>query len=490
MTAALMFQGTGSDVGKSVLVAGICRALTNKGYAVRPFKPQNMSNNAAVTPDGGEIGRAQALQALACRTESSVHMNPVLLKPQGGVSQVIVQGQVIGEGGMSYFRSEKGTLLNKVLESYDILKKESDFIIVEGAGSPAEVNLRKGDIANMGFATRVDIPTLLIGDINRGGVIASLVGTHNLLPSNEQKLIKGYIINKFRGDISLFDNAHDIIKGHTGWSSFGVLPFLECVGKLPAEDGVALDHGQERGSKERIRIAVPRLAHIANFDDFDPLQAEEDVYIDFIQPGSPLPLDVDLIIIPGSKATISDLLFLREQGWDIDLKAYARRGGQIVGICGGYQMLGQSISDPEGIEGYEGHYEGLGLLQITTTLSPEKTVKLSSVTDHLFRTQTSGYEIHLGVTEPVTEHLTPWQTVDNRVLGYASKTDPIRGTYLHGMFSEDEFRAKFLKEFRGNETSSVNYRQSLDNSLNELAEEIETYLDMDAMIELAKGTAL
>lgn len=487
MTAALMFQGTGSDVGKSILVAGICRALTNKGYTVRPFKPQNMSNNAAVTPDGGEIGRAQALQALACRTETSVHMNPVLLKPQGGVSQVIVQGQVLGEGGMSYFRSEKKKLLGKVLESYDILKKEADFVIVEGAGSPAEVNLRKGDIANMGFATEVDIPTLLIGDINRGGVIASLVGTYNLLPLEEQNLIKGYIINKFRGDISLFDNAHAIIKDHTRWANFGVLPFLECVGRLPAEDGVALDQTRAEGSKEQVRIAIPRLAHIANFDDFDPLQAEPDVHVDFIQPGTPLPLDVDLIILPGSKATISDLHFFRQQEWDIDLKAFARKGGQIVGVCGGYQMLGQSISDPDGIEGHQGCFEGLGLLPITTMLSPEKTVKLSAVTDHLYKTQTSGYEIHLGVTEPEADHLVPWQTVDNRALGYASATDPVKGTYLHGMFSDDGFRASFLKELRKGDASSVNYTQMIENSLNELAAEFERYLDIDAMIELAKG---
>ncbi|MDG1438802.1 MAG: cobyric acid synthase, partial [Emcibacteraceae bacterium] len=358
MTLSLMLQGTGSDVGKSVLVAGLCRALVRRGMSVRPFKPQNMSNNAAVADDGGEIGRAQALQAIACGVEPTVHMNPVLLKPQSDIgAQIVVHGKVIGTGDTSYFREKKTELLSKVIESFNILKDQADIVIVEGAGSPAEVNLRANDIANMGFAEATNTPVVLIGDIDRGGVIASIIGTYELLSNTEKKLTKGYIINKFRGDVSLFDDALVIMTDRTNWTNIGVLPFIPAVKRLPAEDAVVLDHSEQEQSNNLI-IAVPMLSRIANFDDLDPLILEPDVDVRFVKPGDPLPCEAGLVIIPGTKSTLSDLKFFKKQGWDIDLNAHVRRGGKILGICGGYQMLGLAVSDANGIEGVEGNHKG------------------------------------------------------------------------------------------------------------------------------------
>jgi adenosylcobyric acid synthase len=356
--AALMIQGCGSDVGKSVLVAGLCRLFANRGLQVRPFKPQNMSNNAAVTADGGEIGRAQALQARACRVAPSVHMNPVLLKPQSDTgAQVVVQGRMLGTAQAADYQQRKGSLLSAVLDSFGRVGEGADLILVEGAGSPAETNLRARDIANMGFALAADVPVILAGDIDRGGVIASLVGTHCVLDAADRAAIKGFIINKFRGDVRLFDEGLAEIERRTGWRGYGVLPFLPAAARLPAEDAVVLDHWRE-GPGKGLRIAIPMLSRIANFDDFDPLRLEPSVSVTMVPPGRPLPLDADLIILPGSKATIADLAFFRAQGWDIDLHAHIRRGGRVLGVCGGYQMLGRTIADPGGIEGPAGQEIG------------------------------------------------------------------------------------------------------------------------------------
>ena len=360
-TPAIMIQGTGSDVGKSLIVAGLCRAFARRGLTVRPFKPQNMSNNAAVTADGGEIGRAQALQARACGVAPVTDMNPVLLKPQSEIgAQVVVQGRIWGNAKARAYQALKGELLPKVLESFRRLSAQADLVIVEGAGSPAEVNLRAGDIANMGFAEAADLPVVLVADIDRGGVIATLVGSHAVIAPAEARRVAGYVINKFRGDVSLFDDGLRIITEHTGWPSLGVVPFFPVAARLPAEDAVALSHSRVAEDRE-IRIAVPQLARIANFDDFDPLIAEPDVALDFVEPGRALPGDADLVVLPGSKATLADLAFLRDQGWDLDLRAHLRRGGRVLGICGGYQMLGRCISDPPGDRGPRRRdREGLG----------------------------------------------------------------------------------------------------------------------------------
>ena len=374
-TPALMIQGTGSNAGKSTLVAGLARALVRRGMKVAPFKPQNMSNNAAVAVEGGEIGRAQAVQARAARMIPSVHMNPVLLKPEtDSGSQVIVQGKRWGTLRAKNYLDKKAALLPAVLDSFARLAREADIVLVEGAGSPAEINLRAGDIANMGFAAAADVPVVLAGDIDRGGVIASLAGTHLVLEPDERARIRGFVINKFRGDVGLFDQGLTAVTRLTGWPSLGVVPWLPRAAWLPAEDAVDLD--RVRGSASSRVIAVPILARIANFDDLDPLGMEPGVKLVFVRPGEAIPANADVVILPGSKSTIGDLAFLRAQGWDIDIKAHVRRGGHVLGLCGGYQMLGQTIADPQGIEGPAATVEGLGLLDISTVMSADKSTRL------------------------------------------------------------------------------------------------------------------
>lgn len=481
-----MFQGTGSDVGKSVLVAGFCRALTRRGLRVKPFKPQNMSNNAAVTPCGGEIGRAQALQALACNVEASVDMNPVLLKPQSdNGAQVIVQGRMHSLGNSRYFQDKKPELLAKVIESFARLKKNTDIVVVEGAGSPAEVNLRNSDIANMGFALATKTPVILIGDIDRGGVIASIVGTHQVLETAERDLIKGYVINKFRGDVTLFDEALTTMTTMTHWPSYGVLPFISAVRQLPAEDAVDLDKAFS-GHDKTILIAVPMLSRISNFDDLDPLISEPDIDVRFIKPGETLPVHADLVLIPGTKATLADLEFFRNQGWDIDLSAHIRRGGRVLGICGGYQMLGQKISDPQGIESSSKVQTGLHHLDVITVMRPSKHVKQTQATSPALGCTLSGYEIHIGETSgPDTAR--PFLLDEQGVgLGATSPNRQVTGVYLHGLFSDDIFRMKYLAQFRGGEHIAGRYLCQVEQALNTLADAMEVQLDMDAMLQIAQ----
>ncbi|MGF1628822.1 MAG: cobyric acid synthase [Kiloniellaceae bacterium] len=480
-----MLQGTGSDVGKSLLVAGLCRAFTRRGLAVRPFKPQNMSNNAAVTADGGEIGRAQALQARACGVAPVTDMNPVLLKPQSEVgAQVVVQGRIRGNARAREYQALKGELLPKVLESFARLEAEADLVIVEGAGSPAELNLRSGDIANMGFAEAVDLPVILVADIDRGGVIASLVGSHAVLSDAEVRRVAGYIINKFRGDVSLFDEGLAIITARSGWPSLGVVPFFAEAAKLPAEDAVALSRSETTAGRA-IRIAVPQLARIANFDDFDPLIAEPDVAVDFVAPGRALPGDADLVILPGSKATLADLAFFREQGWDIDLKAHLRRGGRVLGICGGYQMLGRRLADPQGIEGAAGAAaEGLGLLDVETQLTGEKALQEVWGVHPESGAPISGYEMHVGIT--AGEGLArPFLDLDGRPEGAISESGQVAGCYLHGLFADDGFRAAFLSSLRDREVSGLSYDAQVEAALDSLAAHLEKHLDLDRILAIA-----
>ncbi|MGO4564851.1 cobyric acid synthase [Rhizobium sp. 2YAF20] len=475
MTKAIMLQGTGSDVGKTVLVAGLCRLAANRGLKVRPFKPQNMSNNAAVAEDGGEIGRAQWLQSLAARVPASVHMNPVLLKPQSeNGSQIIVQGKVWGQAKARDYQGLKPQLLGAVLDSFATVSAGADLIVVEGAGSPGEINLRAGDIANMGFATRANVPVVLVGDIDRGGVIASLVGTHAILAEEDRRMIAGYIINKFRGDVSLFDDGIRSVGDFTGWPCFGVVPWLKAAGRLPAEDSVVLER-LAKGASGALKIAVPVLSRIANFDDLDPLRAEPDVELVFVRAGEVLPADAALIVLPGSKSTISDLLDFRAQGWDRDLAAHVRRGGRVIGICGGYQMLGRLVRDPFGIEGPASEVQGLGLLDIETEMTPEKTVRNSGAWSSEHNVALSGYEIHLGVTRgPDCER--PSSVIDGRADGAISADGRVMGTYLHGLFGSDAYRAGLLRSF-GLSGERMNYRESVDRALDDVAAELEAVLD-------------
>lgn len=470
-----MLQGTGSDVGKTVLVAGLCRLAKLNGLTVRPFKPQNMSNNAAVADDGGEIGRAQWLQALACGVPSSVHMNPVLLKPQSETgSQIVVQGKVFGQAKGRDYQRLKPQLLGAVLDSFEEIKAGADLVIVEGAGSPAEINLRAGDIANMGFATRTDVPVVLVGDIDRGGVIASLVGTHAILPEDDRRMISGFIINKFRGDQSLFAEGTQAITQYTGWPSFGIVPWLKAAARLPAEDSVALER-LSRSSTGALKIAVPVLPRIANFDDFDPLAAEPAVDLVYVRPGEPLPADAALVILPGSKSTIGDLADLRAHGWDRDLAQHRRRGGRVIGICGGYQMLGARVADPLGLEGAPSSVPGLGLLDIETVMATEKTVRNSAARSLQYDVDLNGYEIHLGETRgPDCER--PALTICGRPDGAISGDGKVMGTYLHGLFANDAYRAALLRSFGILETTE-NYRASVEQALDDLARELESVLD-------------
>jgi adenosylcobyric acid synthase len=471
MTRAIMLQGTGSDVGKTVLVAGLCRLARNRGIRVKPFKPQNMSNNAAVADDGGEIGRAQWLQALACGVAPSVHMNPVLLKPQSeNGSQIIVQGKVWGEAKGRDYQRLKPQLMDAVMQSYALLKQDADLIIVEGAGSPAEINLRAGDIANMGFATRANVPVVLVGDIDRGGVIASLVGTHAILPEEDRRMIAGFLINKFRGDVSLFDDGIKAVTQHTGWPCFGVVQWLKAASRLPPEDSVALDYALS-SSSGRIKIAVLVLDRISNFDDFEPLRAEPGVELVMVKSGSRIPGDAALAIIPGTKSTIADLARLRENGWEEDLRKHRAAGKPLLGVCGGYQMLGKRISDPLGLEGAPCMVSGLGLLDVMTVMEREKAVRNAAAHSKVFDAPIDGYEIHIGRTAG-PDCVRPFAHIGNRADGAISPDGAVFGTYLHGLFGCDGFRRLFLKHI-GGEGGSNSYWQGVDAALDEIAGELD-----------------
>ncbi|KQZ99698.1 cobalamin biosynthesis protein CobQ [Mesorhizobium sp. Root157] len=489
MARAIMLQGTGSDVGKTVLVAGLCRVAKKRGLKVRPFKPQNMSNNAAVADlpgeaGGGEIGRAQWLQAIACGAEPSVHMNPVLLKPQSDVgAQVVVQGKVFGQARARDYQTLKGQLMDAVLDSWAKVGEGADLVIVEGAGSPAEINLRDRDIANMGFATRADVPVVLVGDIDRGGVIASVAGTHLILPEEDRRMIVGYLINKFRGDVSLFDDGIAAIDRFTGWSCFGVVPWLRAAARLPSEDSVVLER-LASGEKRALKVAVPMLSRIANFDDLDPLKAEPQVEVVFVPPGKSLPADAGLVVIPGSKSTIGDLLRFRDNGWDRDLAAHRKRGGHVVGICGGFQMLGRTVRDPDGIEGSTTQTDGLGLLDVETVMEPEKTVRNVTARSVAFDLPLQGYEIHLGRTYG-PDSRRPVVSIDGAQDGATSADGKVFGTYLHGLFGADAFRSRFLESL-GVRGAGIDYRAEVEKALDEIADELEAHLDCDAIFSLAR----
>ncbi|KQQ78401.1 cobalamin biosynthesis protein CobQ [Rhizobium sp. Leaf321] len=481
---ALMFQGTGSDVGKSLVVAGLARVFTLRGLSVLPFKPQNMSNNAAVTADGGEIGRAQALQARAAGVPLSVHMNPVLLKPQSEVgAQVVVQGRVEGNAKAAEYQLLKPRLLSRVLESFEILKARADLVLVEGAGSASEINLRQNDIANMGFSRAADVPVVLIGDIDRGGVIASLAGTKLVIDASDAAMIHGFIVNRFRGDPALFAEGMRMIGSFTGWQSIGLLPHFADAALLPAEDALGLTQSFARKPGAKVRIAVPILPHISNFDDLDPLEAEPEVELIRVRRGEAIPGDCDLVLLVGSKATISDLAALREAGFDTDIAAHHRRGGRVLGLCGGYQMLGRRISDPEGSEGPPGSAEGLGLLDVETVLSVSK--RLEAVTgvssDGI---SFAGYEMHTGHTTG-GDCSRPFSSIAGHAEGASSRDGRVVGTYVHGLFCDDRQRSAWLSRLGGT-VSGLNYEANVDAILDRLAAHMEQHLDIDGLLKIAR----
>ncbi len=479
---ALMIQGTGSNVGKSMLVAGLCRAALRRGLSVAPFKPQNMSNNAAVTQDGGEIGRAQALQAMACGVSPHTDMNPVLLKPETDVgSQVVVQGKRMATVKAREYSDLKPKLMAPVLDSFERLKSQYDLVLVEGAGSPAEVNLRPGDIANMGFARAADCPVILAGDIDRGGVIAQIVGTKAVIDPDDAAMIAGFLINRYRGDPRLFDDGYAMIGDHTGWRGFGVVPWFGDAWKLPAED--ALDIATPKRDTG-LHIVCLKLSRIANFDDLDPLAQEPGVRVTMLHAGQPLPGDTDVVIIPGSKSTIGDLAFLKAQGWDEDVRAHHRRGGHVLGICGGFQMLGRGVDDPDGIEGPPAQASGIGLLDVETTMTGDKRLTTVEALHVLTGQQFDGYEIHIGRSEG-PDRARPFARVAGQDEGAISPDGRVAGSYLHGMFRDDGFRAAWLAGF-GVAMSATAYDQTVETTLDMLADHLETHLDVPALLACAR----
>lgn len=483
----LMVQGTTSDAGKSTLVAGLCRVFVNLGYKVAPFKPQNMALNSAVTQDGGEIGRAQALQAVASNIEPRVDFNPILLKPNSDTgAQVIVHGKAISNMEANSYHDYKKVAMDAVLESHHRLAKEFDILMVEGAGSPAEINLRANDIANMGYAEAVDCPVILVADIDRGGVFAHLVGTLELLSPSEQARVKGFIINRFRGDIKLLESGLDWLEEKTGKPVLGVLPYLHDLA-LDAEDAVAIENTV---SEAKVNIVVPLLPHISNHTDFDTLRLNPEINLRYVKIGERIN-DCDLIIIPGSKNVIADLQFLQAQGWKTDIERHLRYGGKVFGICGGYQMLGKSISDPHSIESNLANIAGLGLLEITTELSTEKILSQVSATMTLANEScvVDGYEIHCGVskhtadTEKSYKPLLNNKSDDQGSDGLVSNDNQIAGSYLHGIFDEGQAVQLLLHWLDKNHSvqQTINLHEHREEQLNRLAEVCQRDLDIEAI---------
>ncbi|SEM91439.1 adenosylcobyric acid synthase (glutamine-hydrolysing) [Loktanella fryxellensis] len=476
-----MIQGTGSNVGKSLLVAGLCRAARARGLSVAPFKPQNMSNNAAVTADGGEIGRAQALQALACGLVPHTDMNPVLLKPESDVgSQVIVQGKRLTTVRARDYQTLKPQLMAPVQESFARLRAAHDLVIVEGAGSPAEVNLRAGDIANMGFARAAGVPVILTGDIDRGGVIAQIVGTQAVIDAGDAAMIAGFLINRFRGDPRLFDDGYALIEQRSGWRGYGVCPWFGDAWKLPAEDAVDLrSHGGAGG----LHVVCLAFSRIANFDDLDPLAQDPGVRLTMLGAGRAIPGDADLVILPGTKSTRADLAFLRAQGWDVDIAAHLRRGGHVLGICGGYQMLGRTVADPDGIEGAAGTDPGLGLLDVDTVMTRDKRLSVVQARHAASGVPFDGYEIHIGRTMG-PDRARPFAMLGGAPEGAVSRDGRVTGSYLHGMFRDDAFRTRYLADF--GVAAAQGYGAGVEAVLDALAAHLEAHLDVAGLLGLAR----
>ncbi|MFA0568386.1 cobyric acid synthase [Vibrio gallaecicus] len=475
---ALMVQGTTSDAGKSVLVAGLCRVLARRGIKVAPFKPQNMALNSAVTSDGGEIGRAQAVQAQACNVEPTVHMNPVLLKPNSDTgAQVILQGKALSNMEATGYHDYKKVAMNTVMDSFKRLTDDFESVMIEGAGSPAEINLRENDIANMGFAEEADVPVIIVADIDRGGVFAHLYGTLELLSESEQNRVKGFVINRFRGDIALLQSGLDWLEDKTGKPVIGVLPYLHGF-NLEAEDAITSE--QVSGSHIKLNVVVPVLTRISNHTDFDTLRLNPDINLRYVGKGEPLN-NADLIIIPGTKSVRADLEYLKSQGWDKDIQRHIRLGGKVIGICGGYQILGNMIDDPDGVEGSPGSSSGLGYLDIDTVLTQQKILTKSSGTLTLNgNSQTvDGYEIHVGLTQVKTE--SPVMLNSGTPDGAVSQCNQIFGTYLHGLFDSSEALNLICEWAGAKDIAEIDHQELKEIGINRIADAIEKYMDLSLL---------
>ncbi|GAA75016.1 cobyric acid synthase [Pseudoalteromonas sp. BSi20480] len=486
----LMIQGTTSDAGKSTLVAALCRVFANQGIKVAPFKPQNMALNSAVTNDGGEIGRAQALQAIAAKVEPETDFNPILLKPNSDTgAQVIIHGKAISNMEAGKYHDYKKVAMDAVITSHERLAKRFDLLLVEGAGSPAEINLRENDIANMGYAEKVDCPVIIIADIDKGGVFAHLVGTLALLSESEQARVKGFVINRFRGDISLLQGGLDWLEQYTGKPVLGVLPYLHDL-TLDAEDAVAINNNVTHAT---INIAILLVPHISNHTDFDALRLHPNINVNYIRHTQVIP-DVDLIILPGSKNVLGDLTFLINEGWDNQLKRHLRYGGKVLGICGGMQMLGNIIYDPEGVESSLKSVSGLALCEFETTLTSQKVLSKVTATLKLNNRQTlcSGYEIHAGVSKG-NALKTPLITFNDhpngfKTDGFISDDNAIAGTYLHGLFDEPNSTMEILKWVKPDlNIDPISIDTHREQQLARLATMCETHLDIAQITSIYKG---
>ncbi len=472
-----MVQGTTSDAGKSTLVAGLCRVLYRSGVAVAPFKPQNMALNAAVTADGGEIGRAQAVQAMACGLPPHTDMNPVLLKPNSDTGcQVIIHGQVVGNQEASTYHDYKKTAMQAVLQSYQRLQQQYDCVVVEGAGSPAEINLRANDIANMGFAEAVDCPVMLVADIDKGGVFAHLVGTLALLSESEQARVVGFVINKFRGDIALLQPGLDWLEQRTGKPVLGVLPYLHDL-HLEAEDAVARTNSKKTDAQ--LTIVVPVLPHIANHTDFDALRLHPQVDLQFVRLSKPVPA-ADVIILPGSKNVRGDLAALREYGWEPAIARHLRYGGKVLGICGGFQMLGQQLHDPMALEGEAGSSAGLGWLPMDTTLEAHKQLKQVSGKLAFADAELQGYEIHMGVSSG-TALARPVHVIAGQAEGALSADGQVAGSYVHGLFDHPQACAAWLQWAGLSTQVDYDYTQLREQSFEQLAQSLRQHIKWSAL---------
>ena len=485
-TPTLMVQGTTSDAGKSLLVAALCRWLARQGVRVAPFKPQNMALNSAVTVDGGEIGRAQAVQAQACGLEPHTDMNPVLLKPNTDVgAQVIIHGHAIASMDVRAYHDYKRVAREAVLESYQRLAARYDAVIVEGAGSPAEINLRHHDIANMGFAEAVDCPVILVADIDRGGVFAHLIGTLELLSESERARVIGFVINRFRGDIALLQPGLDWLEQHTGKPVLGVLPYLRGL-HLEAEDAIMTQQAEKHGKV--LQVVVPVLPRISNHTDFDPLRLHPQVNLRFIGPNEVVPA-ADLIILPGSKSVRADLARLCEHGWETAIHRHLRYGGKVIGICGGFQMLGKRIHDPYGLEGDAGSSDGFGLLDLETTLARDKQLRNVRGTLALAHAPVTGYEIHAGATTgPALAD--PAVHLGHRSDGALSGDGQILGTYLHGLFESPPACTALLAWSGLDDAQTIDYRAQREASIERLADAVAAHLDTARLRSIFKHTAV
>jgi adenosylcobyric acid synthase len=478
MTLTLMIQGTTSDAGKSVTVAGLCRVFKRRGLSVAPFKPQNMALNSAVTSEGGEIGRAQAVQAQACGLAPHTDMNPVLLKPNSDTgAQVIIHGKALSNMEAQDYHAYKKRAMVAVLESHQRLCQQYDVIVVEGAGSPAEINLRANDIANMGFAEAVDCPVVIVADIDRGGVFAHLVGTLDLLSASEQARVQGFIINRFRGDIALLQSGLDWLEERTGKPVIGVVPYIHDL-HLEAED--AIDNRQVL-SEQAIKIAVPVLTRMSNHTDFDVLRLHPQVDLQFVGKGEAIP-PCDLIILPGSKSTCRDLEYLRSNHWHDDIAKHLRYGGKLLGICGGFQMLGKSVHDPDGIEGEAGSAAGLAYLEMETTLGENKTLRQVSGTLIGSGAEISGYEIHAGISSGSALD-TPFAELGGHIDGSRSADGQIIGSYVHGLFDNSETRDQILRWAGLSNIEALDYADIIESNIERLADCLEAHLNIEALLK-------